>query len=392
MAKFCPACGTGLADAAKFCPDCGAQIPAAQQPQQPCIQPQPPAPPPPPAKKKPKALFIALGAAALVIVLIVVIAVLGKGDDTSPSPITRPTTTAAAETQSPVPTVSPLVGLWRIEDEDGVELITLDGDGTFSTAMHFFGSGGHINRLFGSYRMEGSQLVFCDVTDDEGEACDDMRFACNVSGDTLALDDAGTYTRVEPEDRDAVLIDPFAPYPYPFEDSPATPPSATSRTGATTQPTQPPATTRLPSSGGNSLVGMWWRASLAYSGFIYLHFDSNGGFVQEVRFYISDYVTTWEEAYKGSYSISGNTFTLTYKSAEHKDAGKTWEPIALPDSRTLTYTFGYLEHRGTIFDITNGGLPPFNAPVTILPDERSSDPRVATRFYESNQNTSVFGR
>jgi hypothetical protein len=39
MAKFCPSCGNGLADAAKFCPACGTQIPAAPVLQS-CIQPQ----------------------------------------------------------------------------------------------------------------------------------------------------------------------------------------------------------------------------------------------------------------------------------------------------------------------------------------------------------------
>jgi len=45
MAKFCPACGTGLPDAAKFCANCGTAFPAAPQPQQQPI-PQPAYQPP----------------------------------------------------------------------------------------------------------------------------------------------------------------------------------------------------------------------------------------------------------------------------------------------------------------------------------------------------------
>ena len=247
MAKFCPNCGNGLAEAARFCPGCGTQIPAAPQQQAPppYIQPQPypPAPQPPPVKKKRTGLFIALGAAALVVLAIVLIAVWSRGDGPGPAPITH-TTTTAAETQ---PLASPLVGLWRNEYEDGVELLSFEGDGTFSGAIHFFGSGGQINREFGSYRMEGNQLVLYDITDDEGSRCDDISFACNLSGDTLALDDAGTYDRVAAQDVATVLDNPFTAYPP-------------GGGGAATQPAQPYVTTRptmatKPPSRG--IVGYW---------------------------------------------------------------------------------------------------------------------------------------
>jgi hypothetical protein len=93
MAKFCPNCGTGLAEAAKFCPACGAQIPGAPQ-QQPYIQPQPPVSPPPLTKKKSKALFIALGAAALLVVLVAIIAI--SANRGGPDPAERDRTTVSA--------------------------------------------------------------------------------------------------------------------------------------------------------------------------------------------------------------------------------------------------------------------------------------------------------
>jgi len=96
MAKFCPNCGTGLADAANFCAGCGAQLASTptqpapqpvQYPQQPQYQPYPqqpypPAPPPAPVKKKRKGLKIFLGivgglAGLVAVILVVALAATG---------------------------------------------------------------------------------------------------------------------------------------------------------------------------------------------------------------------------------------------------------------------------------------------------------------------------
>ena len=154
-------------------------------------------------------------------------------------------------------------------------------------------------------------------------------------------------------------------------------------------------TPKTPSGGNTSLTNMWWRAGLISGGFIYLHFDSNGGFMQEVRMNTAgpiSFITLWEEVYKGSYTVSGNTFTLTYTSAEHKKSGEQWGSIALPANRTLTYTFGEDEYNGKYIDVTNGGLPPFNEPVTRLSNQTSSEACVLTRFFETSNDSSALGR
>ena len=121
----------------------------------------------------------------------------------------------------------------------------------------------------------------------------------------------------------------------------------------------------------------------------------SGQFVQEVRMNMDgpiSSVTLWEEAYKGSCRVSGGTFTLNYQSAEHKEAGKQWEPINLPVSRTLTFTLGEDEYWGGYFDAANGGLPPFNEPVTRLPNQTSEDDCILTRFVKTDHNSSALGR
>ena len=72
MAKFCPSCGTGLADTAQFCAGCGANLAV---PQQQAAQPQLQQPPPP-AKKKSNA---PLGIAVLVVVALVATGIFTKG-------------------------------------------------------------------------------------------------------------------------------------------------------------------------------------------------------------------------------------------------------------------------------------------------------------------------
>ena len=141
---------------------------------------------------------------------------------------------------------------------------------------------------------------------------------------------------------------------------------------------------------------MRWRAGLSAFGFINLYFYPNGQFIQEVRFNIgssgSVFVTQYEEVYKGSYSVSGDKLTFTYTSAEHKVQGQAWGTIGLPTTRTLTYTFGEGEYIGIYFDLTNGGVPPFNEPVTYSADQTSSDTPTFTRFVETNFVDTVFGR
>jgi len=156
MAKFCPNCGIGLADAAKFCPGCGTQIPGVPLQQAQYIQPQPPL-----AKKKSKGLFIALGVAVPVIAMIVLIAALGKDSD-APTPIlpttsqtaavaesqshaapaaaatTKPTTTSKPTTTNPPSNNSKLVGHWQNTSYDVVGRswdywhLLLNADGTFN--------------------------------------------------------------------------------------------------------------------------------------------------------------------------------------------------------------------------------------------------------------------
>ena len=144
------------------------------------------------------------------------------------------------------------------------------------------------------------------------------------------------------------------------------------------------------------LVGFAWRAGLVHYGFIYLYFYPNGEFTQEVRMNSSSsgttFIISWEEVYKGNYSADGGTLTFTFKSAEHRDAGKAWQSITPPVKRTLTYTFGESEYQGVFFDLTKGGMPPFNAPVTLLNDQKPSDTPVLTRFLEYNFDGTIFER
>ena len=147
-------------------------------------------------------------------------------------------------------------------------------------------------------------------------------------------------------------------------------------------------------SGDDRLIGRW-RAVLPHYGFIYLYLYQNADFIQEVRFNISSsgstFVSSWEEVYKGSYDISGGNLSLTFMSAEHHDYGHGWEPIALPANRSLAYTYGELESR-TFINFTNGGLPPFDAPVHIREDQTASDTPTLTTFYLMDDGSTVFGK
>ena len=160
-----------------------------------------------------------------------------------------------------------------------------------------------------------------------------------------------------------------------------------------TPPTTPtPTPTQLPS-GNTNHTGFWWRAGLPGFGFILLNFDSSGEFTQEIRFNSAGGATHWEQVYKGNYSISGDKMTFTYKVAEHRDAGKEWGTIALPGNKTLTFT--YVEDNGTYgdyIDFTNGGLPPFDEPVTRMEEQGGNEDLVVTRFSPASTNSSALNR
>jgi len=154
----------------------------------------------------------------------------------------------------------------------------------------------------------------------------------------------------------------------------------------TATPSQPP-------SGNTNHTGYWWRAGLPGFGFIQLYLDSSGEFTQEIRFTSARGATHWEQVYKGSYSISGDTMTFTYTLAEHKDAGKEWGTIALPDHKTLTFTYvkGDAVY-GDYIDFTHGGLPPFDEPVTRLGEQGGNEDLFVTRFRPASTNSSALNR
>ena len=173
---------------------------------------------------------------------------------------------------------------------------------------------------------------------------------------------------------------------------PTNTPADTSNTPNPTT-TQPPDTTKSLSD-DNRLIGRW-RAALSHYGFIYLYLYQDGDFIQEVRFNISSsgsmFITSWEESYKGSYSISDGTLSLTFKSAEHHDYGYAWESISLPANRTLTYTYGQLESK-IFINLENGGLPPFDASVHLTDNQTTGDTPTLTTFYLTDDGDTVFGR
>ena len=151
--------------------------------------------------------------------------------------------------------------------------------------------------------------------------------------------------------------------------------------------------TRQQPSGNTNVTGVWWRAGLPGFGFILLYFDSGGEFTQETRFNSARGATHWEQAYKGNYSIYGDKMTFTYKSAEHKDAGKKWGTIALPDNKTLTFTYVKDDAvYGDYIDFTNGGLPPFDEPVTRLEEQGGNEDLFVTRFRPASTNSSALNR
>jgi len=162
-----------------------------------------------------RGLILFLGILVLALAVIAVVLVRGGG-----SPIELTTRAHASTSQEAVPTSeespgvsSPWAGLWRTEGEDAVELLALNEDGSFSLALHFYGSGGHIYRQFGWHHLKGRELLLYEIIDDEGDACDNMRFDYQLHGDVMTLDGNAIYDRVAEGDKAAVLDDPYKAYP-----------------------------------------------------------------------------------------------------------------------------------------------------------------------------------
>ena len=165
--------------------------------------------------------------------------------------------------------------------------------------------------------------------------------------------------------------------------------AAESEAAASSQATE----TAQPPSGCTNFTGFWWRAGLPGFGSILLYLDSSGEFTQEIRFNSARGATQWEQVYKGNYTISGGKMTFTYKATEHRDAGKEWGTTALPDNKTLTVTYvkGDAVY-GDYIDFTNGGLPPFDEPVTRLGEQGGNEDLFVTRFRPASTNSSAFNR
>ena len=335
MAKFCPNCGNGLAEAARFCPGCGTQLPEAQP--QPYVQPQsyPPTPPAPP-KRKSKSLFIVLGAAGLLVLVIVLVAVLGKGGAPGPAPITRPAITAA-ETLAPTSTAGPLIGLWRSEDEECVQFIELGADRSFTITSHLRHYAGEVRELSGSYRYDARELAFYGITDEAGQPFDDFSFLCELSGNAMTLDGSSTYDRVAARDVAAVLEDPFAAYP-PGGGSEATQP---------TQPyvtNKPTATTKPPSKG---IVGYWRHYyRTLYTGSLgamtYMNKYVNYSFYDDGTFKHTSLIMH-PLVVEGNYSVSGGEIHFTILNTylvRNNDARDIEEKRPVNNSFSAKYELG----------------------------------------------------
>lgn len=165
---------------------------------------------------------IFLGVLGTLAVLGVILFLAGRDTPAEPVLTTRTlaSTTRETEPTSEEPSgADPWVGLWRTEGEVAVELLALNEDGSFSLTLHFYGSGGHIYRRFGSYQWEGreaSVLALVEIVDDEDDPCDDLRYLYALDGDVMTLlvpDRELVFDRVAERDKPAVLDDPYKAYP-----------------------------------------------------------------------------------------------------------------------------------------------------------------------------------
>ena len=132
-------------------------------------------------------------------------------DPTTPAedptqPYERPT--RRSETPPPA---DEWLGLWRGSDDEGVELILLDDDGTFLVSYYYWDEGGEDFDLMGMYRLEGGTLLLYDVIHVQLEEYrNDISIDCRIDGDAMFLgEDESEYTRIPEKDRRRVYNNPF---------------------------------------------------------------------------------------------------------------------------------------------------------------------------------------
>jgi hypothetical protein len=202
MAKFCTGCGTQINDDIVFCTNCGKDLSKGGQPVQQQGQLTPVVAK---AKKKSKAPVIA---AIIAIVCVAALAaaffltngfgLLNKGEDTNGG--------------GNNPKTSPLVGLWRYEKDESIEMFQINADGTFQADTYDTQDGEH-NIMTGNYtyseadkEMTFTDVVFNGVKQDEG-----FTSAFEVSGGTAKID-GYDFIKIPDKDVAAVKADPTAPY------------------------------------------------------------------------------------------------------------------------------------------------------------------------------------
>ena len=114
-----------------------------------------------------------------------------------------PDNTAENETAQ----ADPWVGLWRYEEEDGVELLQLGADGMFWVDTY---TDGQDQGLTGSYTFLESSLTL-HIHIDDG-AVETVEFSLLIDGDTMIINEDGIYYRVPKEREAAVLADHLTLY------------------------------------------------------------------------------------------------------------------------------------------------------------------------------------
>jgi len=130
-----------------------------------------------------------------------------------------PTTPAEDPTQpyerptrrSEAPPADEWLGLWRGSDDEGVELILLDDDGSFLVSFYYWDEGGEDFDLMGMYRLEEGTLLLYDVIHVQLEEYrNDISIDCRIDGDAMFLgEDESEYTRIPERDRRRVYNNPF---------------------------------------------------------------------------------------------------------------------------------------------------------------------------------------
>jgi len=100
----------------------------------------------------------------------------------------------------------PWIGLWRYEEEDGVQLLQLGADGMFMVDSHIDGQDSGVT---GTYSILDGNLTL-DMHVDDG-AVETVEFPILIDGDTLIINEVDKYSRVPKEREAAVLADILAP-------------------------------------------------------------------------------------------------------------------------------------------------------------------------------------